>query len=556
MKQLIALLLFTLPCLASAHCPDWPERRAAEEVEALAVQVAHWDDAYHRRGLSLVDDEVYDQTRQRLEQWRTCFNSTAATRLDPLITSGGPVAHPIVQTGLGKLATVEAVEAWMAPRTDIWVQPKVDGVAVTLHYRHGALIRMVSRGNGSQGQDWTSQALKLRAIPSRLPMDEEVIVQGELYWQMHDHVQASAGSAGARGNVAGAMARRTLDDAIADQIGLFVWDWPNGPDSMQARLDGLVALGFGLSVPLTQPIETSAHAQEWRDYWYRHPLPFATDGIVLRQGQRPDASRWQAQLPHWAIAWKYPLRTAVTRVRDVQFSIGRSGRVTPVLQLEPVQLDDRQISRVSLGSVARWQEADVQPDDQIAIALAGLTIPRFDDVVWRSQQRQRVDAPDTSAYHALSCWQATPGCEQQFIARLVWLSGKHALNLPQLGPGTWQTLVEAGLVFDLLDWLHLDLPRLQAVPGVGEARATALLASFQQARERPFAHWLQALGLPPGGDTLPATDWNTLTATRSEQWQALPGIGATRSRQLLDFLADPQVARLGQQLHEAGIAGF
>lgn len=556
MKQLIALLLCTLPSLALGHCPDWDMQRAVAEIEALTAQVARWNDAYHRRGLSLVDDEVYDQTHQRLEQWRTCFNSTAALSSDPLLTSGGPVAHPVVQTGLGKLANAEAIEAWMATRSGIWVQPKVDGVAVTLHYRHGSLVQMVSRGNGSQGQDWTARAHRLQAIPSRLPTKDEVIVQGELYWQMPNHVQASAGSAGARGNVAGAMARNVLDTATAEQIGLFVWDWPNGPDSMQARLEGLAALGFGLSVPLTRPVDTVAQASEWRDYWYRHPLPFASDGIVLRQGQRPGASHWQAQTPHWAVAWKYPLRTAVTRVLDVRFSIGRSGRVTPVLQLEPVQLDDRQISRVSLGSVAHWLKADVQPEDQVAIALAGLTIPRFDRVVWRPQQRHRIDPPDISAHHALSCWQASPGCEQQFIARLVWLSGKNALNLPQLGPGTWQTLVDAGLVVELLDWLHLDQQQLQPAPGIGEVRAHALVASFQQARKRPFAIWLQALGMPPGGDTLAADNWNTLAATSLEQWQAKPGIGATRSRQLRAFFTAADVVRLSQELHEAGIAGF
>ncbi|WP_407293118.1 NAD-dependent DNA ligase LigB [Stutzerimonas zhaodongensis] len=556
MKALSALTLCVLSTLTFAGCPDWPDGRAATEIETLAAQVARWDDAYHRSGQSLVDDEVYDQTRQRLEQWQACFSAATRTTSDPLASSGGPVAHPIVQTGLAKLGSLEDVRSWLEPRTDVWVQPKVDGVAVTLLYRHGALVQAVSRGNGSHGQDWTATARELPGIPSRLPATDEIILQGELFWRLDNHIQADAGSVGARANVAGAMARQTLDDATAKRIGLFIWDWPNGPAEMQARLDGLGAMGFELSVKLTQRLQTAEQAQDWRDHWYRNPLPFASDGVVLRQGRRPDASRWQAQPPHWAIAWKYPLRTAVAHVRDVQFSIGRSGKITPVLVLEPVQLDDRRISRVSLGSLERWEAEDIRPGDQVALALAGLTIPRFDGVIWRSPLRQQVDAPDPRRYHTLSCWQASPGCEQQFVARLAWLSGKKGLDLPQLGPGTWRALVESGRIVSLLDWLQFDQRRLQELPGIGEASATTLAASFQLARERPFALWLQALGMPPSSGAALAVDWDDLAETTLGQWQAKPGIGAKRARQLRAFFASPEVARLGQQLREAGIAGF
>lgn len=556
MRRMIALLLCFIPFMASAECPDWPAERAELESRALQRQLAEWDGAYHRQGIALVDDEIYDQTLKRLQHWNDCFAQHSAISTDPLATATGEVPHPVVQTGLAKLADRAAVAAWMARRSDLWVQPKVDGVAVTLHYRNGSLVQAVSRGNGSRGQDWTARARQLPAIPSELASSDDVILQGELYWRLDRHVQATAGSVGARGQVAGAMARQTLDKAVAGQIGLFVWDWPNGPTGMRARLDGLTAMGFTQSAALTLPIDTIAHAEHWRDHWFHHPLPFASDGVVLRQGERPDSGAWQAQPPNWAVAWKYPLRTAVARVRHVQFSIGRTGKITPVLALEPLQLDDRRISRVSLGSLARWREADIRPDDQVAIALAGLTIPRYDGVVWRAQRRQPVDAPAAEAYHALSCWQASPGCEQQFVARLVWLSGKKGLDLPQLGPGTWQALVESGLVAGLLDWLQVDQNRLQSIPGIGEASADTLATSFQLARERPFRTWLQALGIPPTGDTQLADNWDALAATSLEQWQARPGIGATRARQLRAFFSTPEVLRLRQQLHETGIAGF
>ncbi|TCD22651.1 NAD-dependent DNA ligase LigB [Pseudomonas sp. IC_126] len=556
MSRLIALTLLLLTSAVQANCPDWSESRATSELTALTQQLRLWDDAYHGRGISLVDDELYDQSRSRLRAWQACFPGVATDTSDPLANSAGPIEHPIAQTGLTKLADAASVQAWIEARNGLWIQPKVDGVAVTLHYRDGRLVQAISRGDGSHGQDWTERARQLPAIPQNLTSDGELILQGELYWRLDAHIQMQAGGVGARGKISGAMARQTIDDDTAAQIGLFVWDWPNGPSRMQARLEGLAALGFKASEELTQPISDLARAEHWRDYWYRHPLPFATDGVVLRQGTRPNGTRWQAQPPHWAAAWKYPFRTALAQVRQVQFTIGRSGRITPILQIEPVRLDDRHITRVSLGSLERWRTDDIQPGDQVAIKLAGLTIPQLDSVVWRAQQRQVIEAPDPANYHWQSCWNASPGCDQQFVARLAWLSGKKGLDLPRLGPGTWKALVDAGVLHELLGWLNLDEADLHRIPGIGQTSAEALMASYQLARERPFAAWLRAIGLPPSGSAFIEADWETLVARSTAQWQAEPGIGATRANQLHAFFREPEVVKLRDQLRNAGIAGF
>ncbi|MGK9066817.1 NAD-dependent DNA ligase LigB [Stutzerimonas chloritidismutans] len=556
MQRLSALSLCFAATFSFAGCPDWSPEQARTETAALHQQLAEWNDAYHRRGVALVDDEVYDQASQRLEHWRACFPDSTPALPDPLDTASGEVRHPVAQTGLAKLADSTAVTRWMSSRNDLWIQPKVDGVAVTLHYRQGALIRLISRGDGRHGQDWTRVARHLPAVPERIAQTGELVLQGELYWRLDSHVQASAGGVGARGKVAGAMARDTLTNDEAAQIGLFVWDWPTGPEAMQARLDGLAAMGFGESTALTHSVATPEQAAHWRDTWYRQPLPFATDGVVLRQGRRPDATRWQAEPPHWAAAWKYPLRTALADVREVTFSIGRSGRITPILELDPLLLDGRRISRVSLGSVERWRQADILPGDQITLGLAGHAIPRFERVAWRARHRSAIQAPTASSYHADSCWHATPGCEQQFLARLVWLSGKKGLNLPHLGPGTWKRLIETGALTDLHGWLSLDEVRLRQLPGIGESTARELIASFRLARTRPFSAWLRALGLPPGYIPADDTSWAALAARSQAQWQAEPGIGARRAQQLHAFFASRDVQALQQALQAEGIAGF
>lgn len=536
-------------------CPDWPPAKVQTETVALQQQITQWDDSYHRLGISQVADELYDQSRARLTLWRGCV-AQKTPEDNPLKTAAGPLAHPIPHTGLNKLRDERAVHAWLKDREDVWIQPKVDGVAVTLVYENGQLQQVISRGDGLKGQDWTHNALQLPAIAQQLPWPESLVLQGELYWRLQDHVQATAGSLSARSKVAGLLARKAISADEAANVGLFVWDWPNGPEHLSERLAGLSAMGFTDSALYSKPLHSFAQAQKWREYWYRNALPFATDGVVMRQSQRPSAQRWQAKAPYWIAAWKYPYAQVVAQVRKVNFNIGRSGRITPVLDLDPVRLDDRHVKRVSVGSLPRWRQLDIRPGDHIAVSLAGLTIPRLDSVVSRNVERAELNVPLASDYHPLSCWQRSPGCESQFQARLVWLSGKQGLALPGVGPGTWDKLLRAERINGLLDWMNLDAAQLANIPGLAERNSAKLLSSFQNARQQPFHRWVKALGLPPTAEVDLGHQWSELATKSVEQWRSQPGIGPGRAVQLNAFFQDPQVQALSEQLRMHGIEGF
>jgi NAD-dependent DNA ligase (contains BRCT domain type II) len=555
----LCLVLFASAAGAAhaADCPDWSPARARQELAALHERLDSWNHAYRVDGRSPVSDAVYDQAEQQLAAWSRCFLAQAPAPLAHLADAGGRVLAPVAQTGLAKLPDAAAVAAWMQARgnRDLWVQPKADGVAVTLLYVDGRLRQASSRGDGLHGSDWTALAQAIAAIPKRLPnAPARVVLQGELVWELPSHVQAEDGGVNARSAVAGALARNTLDAATAAKIGLFVWDWPSGLADMPSRLAGLAAMGFADSVALTQPATSFAEVQRWREQWYRHALPFAADGTVLRQGHRPPADTWKAQPPDWAVAWKYPAASALAEVRAVNFTIGRSGRITPVLELAPVQLDDHRVQRVSVGSFKRWQALDIRPGDQVEVALAGLTIPRLQAVAWRAAQRVAVDTPDPARHGPLSCWQATPGCEQQFQARLAWLGGKQGLRLAGVSVGTWHALADAGLVRGLLDWLTLTPAQFAAVPGLGASRSAALAQAFADARGRPFSDWLHALGAPDDAADA-GGGWAMLAALDEGGWRAR-GASAAHARQLAAFFAHPEVRALAEQLRVAGVQGF
>lgn len=553
MRLLIALVLSALAFLAWAE--DCPEE-ARSQVGTLAEQIKLWDDSYHRLGQSPVSDELYDQARQRLARWHACFAPTQSTADNPLAGARGTRAHPVAHTGLEKLVDEQAVGEWLKTRQDVWVQPKVDGVAVTLVYRKGRLSQLISRGDGLLGQDWTTAARKIQGIVQQLSEPIDLVLQGELYWRLDDHVQSEHGGLSARSKVAGLMNRRQLSEAEAARVGLFVWAWPDGPADFSTRLATLTRWGFTDSRRYSHPVQNLTEAAHWRRYWYNHPLPFASDGVVLHQALHAPANRWQASAPYWAVAWKYPVTKALALVRKVQFKIGRTGRITPILELEPVRLDDRQIRRVSVGSLKHWHALDIRPGDQVSISLAGQVIPRLEQVILRNETRVAVQVPDARNFHALSCWQLDPGCEEQLLARLTWLSSNQGLALPYMGRETWNALIQAGLIAGILDWLTLDAAELANIDGFGDRRRARVLDSLQSARQRPFAQWLKALGVPPSARNDLEGGWQALAAKDTQAWLAADGIGPGRAAQLSAFFRDPQVQALAETLRVAGIDGF
>lgn len=558
MKVWMAILISILCWQSSvwAVCPAWSPARAQEEISRLQQQIKQWDDDYWKEGKSEVEDGVYDQLSARLTQWQRCFgNETRDVMIPPL---NGAVMHPVAHTGVRKMADKNALSLWMRERSDLWVQPKVDGVAVTLVYRDGKLNKAISRGNGLKGEDWTQKVRLISAVPQTVsgPLANSTL-QGEIFLKRKGHIQQQMGGINARAKVAGLMMRQGNSDTL-NSLAVFVWAWPDGPHLMTDRLKDLATAGFTLTQTYTRAVKNADEVAHVRNEWWKAKLPFVTDGVVVRAAKEPESRHWLPGQAEWLVAWKYQPVAQVAEVKAIQFAVGKSGKISVVASLVPVMLDDKKVQRVNIGSVRRWQEWDIAPGDHILVSLAGQGIPRIDDVVWRGAERTKPTPPE-NRFNSLTCYFASDVCQEQFISRLVWLGSKQVLGLDGIGEAGWRALHQTHRFEHIFSWLLLTPEQLQNTPGIAKSKSAQLWHQFNLARQQPFTRWVMAMGIPLTRAALNASDersWSQLLFSTEQFWQQLPGTGSGRARQVIEWKENAQIKKLGSWLAAQQITGF
>ncbi|MGU4665349.1 NAD-dependent DNA ligase LigB [Escherichia coli] len=558
MKVWMAILISILCWQSSvwAVCPAWSPARAQEEISRLQQQIKQWGDDYWKEGKSEVEDGVYDQLSARLTQWQRCFgNETRDVMIPPL---NGAVMHPVAHTGVRKMADKNALSLWMRERSDLWVQPKVDGVAVTLVYRDGKLNKAISRGNGLKGEDWTQKVRLISAVPQTVsgPLANSTL-QGEIFLKRKGHIQQQMGGINARAKVAGLMMRQGNSDTL-NSLAVFVWAWPDGPHLMTDRLKDLATAGFTLTQTYTRAVKNADEVAHVRNEWWKAKLPFVTDGVVVRAAKEPESRHWLPGQAEWLVAWKYQPVAQVAEVKAIQFAVGKSGKISVVASLVPVMLDDKKVQRVNIGSVRRWQEWDIAPGDQILVSLAGQGIPRIDDVVWRGAERTKPTPPE-NRFNSLTCYFASDVCQEQFISRLVWLGSKQVLGLDGIGEAGWRALHQTHRFEHIFSWLLLTPEQLQNTPGIAKSKSAQLWHQFNLARQQPFTRWVMAMGIPLTRAALNASDersWSQLLFSTEQFWQQLPGTGSGRARQVIEWKENAQIKKLGSWLAAQQITGF
>lgn len=564
---------------------------ARERIERLRQILAQYSHQYYVLNASEVSDAEYDQLVRELTELEQHFPEFASPD-SPTERVGGAAAadfktvrfeKPVLS--LGNLHSFAEFEEYAA-RVSQWVgepdplewtaELKIDGLSIILDYVDGTLMRAATRGDGAVGEDVTANVREIATIPKTLTEPVSGQFRGEVYMP-RSHFAAVNQSRLEKGLVpfanprnAAAGSLRQLDPLITRerQLKAFIYeirDLKNGP-SFERQSDALRLLdAWGFPVEDHWQLcraheEVAAFIDRFEKQ--RPPLDFDIDGLVLKL----DRHDWQERLgatqktPRWAMAYKFPPEEALTRVRDIVISVGRTGTLTPTAELEPVLLAGTRVSRASLHNEDILRELDVRIGDSVFVRKAGEIIPE----VVRVEKRLR--PPGTEVFQfptqcpacgtpvvripGESAHRCTAGltCPAQLRESLIHFASRDALDIEGIGEKTVDLFLESGLVRSVPDLYRLTLESLLELPRFAEISAEKLLQSVQRSKGQPLSRLIYGLGIRFVGErgalTL-AQHFGAMEALREAGMEALTAVADV----------GPRTAESVRQFFDASVNG-
>ncbi|MBI3892104.1 MAG: NAD-dependent DNA ligase LigA [Candidatus Wallbacteria bacterium] len=574
---------------------------AAREVERLKAEIRDCDHAYYVFDRPRVSDPEYDRMMRRLETLEKAYPELAVPDSPTQRVAGTPsekfgkfehsaqllsLANAYSTAELAEFEDRIVKEFGRAP--DYVCEPKLDGLSIALYYRDGKLDRGVTRGDGFVGEDVTPNVRTIRSVPLTLRRPVNLAVRGEIVISREEFARinrelASAGEESfANPRNAGAGAVRQLDPRITASRRLSFYAYSvmdfeaHGLASESAALDFLTEVGFVVP-PFCRKVADLPCAIACIEELdrQREELPFEIDGVVLKV----DAMAMQRTLgatsksPRWAVAFKYPAEEKETVVLEVEFSVGRTGVITPVAILAPVHIAGTTVSRASVHNLELATELGLGIGDRVVVRKAGEIIPEIVRVVGPEPGVERrpliapAECPGCKAplvkregQVALRC--VNPSCETQFIRRLRHFVGRDALDMDGFGPAVLEGLAQLGLVRHYADLYALVEADFLKLPQTKEKLARKLHAAVAARRKVPLARFLYALGIEGVGDfaaNLLAECFGSLEALLVADFETLRGIhqiGDVTARAIVDFLARPEAQEELCRLREAGLEVF
>jgi len=466
-------------------------------------------------------------------------------------------------------------------------EPKLDGLAVELVYRDGLLVLGSTRGDGLVGENVTAQLKTVAAIPLRLhePILGELVVRGEVFLgkQGFDQLNAQRARAGeplfANPRNAAAGSLRQLDPKITAQrpLQFFVYGVasaaPLGACGQEQVLRRLEQLGLPVN-PLIQRCATITDVEVTyqRLLETRHQLAYEIDGLVIKVDALDVQQRLgtTARAPRWAVAWKFPALQATTVIDAVEFQVGRTGAITPVAHLRPVEVNGVQVRRATLHNGDEIHRKDLRVGDTVLVQRAGDVIPEVVKAVaeLRTGRETAILFPDRCPECAqplvanpqeaiIRC--VNPLCPAQQLQKLIFFAGKNGLDLEGVGKKNVEQLVREGLLHSVADFFRLEAAQLASLDGWGEKSAQKALAAIAAKKEVSLARLIAALGIRHVGEVTAEvlgahfTDLDALIAASRDSLLHIDGIGAQTAESLIDFFADADNRHMLSDLHQAGV---
>ncbi len=568
----------------------------------LREAVAYHNQRYHQLDDPEISDFEFDSLVRTLRDLEVSLLDLEPEKTTALAVGAAPskrfhhVEHSQPMMSLENATSRTDLEHWVQ-RMNRYVDSdletvcelKMDGLAVSLLYEQGQLVRAATRGDGRVGEDVTANALTVSNIPTRLKADQipaRLELRGEIYMPLTsfeglNRQQAQNGErlfANPRNAAAGSLRQKDSSVTASRHLAFVAYQLTaTEPEANIATHWDAMRYLADLGLPINEHSSLVKGLDRVYEYclkWQtnRHLNNFEIDGVVVklnRLDHQTDLGS-TSKAPRWAIAYKFPPETQTTLLQDIMVSIGRSGKATPFALLDPVSVSGSILRMATLHNQDQVTQKDVRPGDTVIVRKAGDVIPEVvgpvlslrpkDCPPWSFPNKcpecgaPLIRQPDQSDTFCLNS-----ACPKQQVQRIAHFVSRDAMNIEQLGERTIQTLLSKGLIRDSADLYSIDYDRLLALRGFQRASAAKLAGAIEDSKKRPLSNLLLALGIAhlgkAGSQLLARTmgDIDRIVKASTDVIAAVDGIGPIIAQSVHDFFADPHNRDLIERLRNAGV---
>ncbi len=548
----------------------------------LLKKLEEWDIAYHQNDAPVVDDATYDAVKHRAldieRQFPDLAKNGASGHVGAAVsTKFKSVKHSVPMLSISDVFNEKDVEDWFIKLADkdVFIELKVDGVSYSALYEDGVLVRGLTRGSGVEGEEITENLKRIPDIPQKLhgQFPKVIEVRGEVYMLRDDFLKLNEIAtekkekvfANPRNAAAGSL--RQLNPEITASRRLSAFGYTYGELSSrdwqtQAEFfDRLESWGFKTTRRWAHRATSMDEIQSvYNEIMLQRPdIPFDIDGLVIKVNnidlQEKMGSR--ANSPRWEVAYKFPAARAITALRDITVQVGRTGVLTPVAELEPINIGGVLVSRATLHNADEIKRLDIQVGDKVVVQRAGDVIPQIVGVAERAAASEPFVFPDKcpvcggnvvqeSGQVARRCVNAL-GCPAQRIGELEHFVSRKGFDIEGLGTKQLELFISKGWIqdaadiFTLIDLHGAEIKRLE---GFGDKSVSNLNASIEKSRDIDLHRFLFAIGIPEVGEVtgkILARAFGDLDAVRNAPlWKLkqIDGIGDVMADEIVSFFAD------------------
>ena len=559
-----------------------PDLLILAEHADLMKKLNAWDIAYHQNDAPIVDDATYDAARRRAIEIETEYPELARGGASEHV--GAAVSekfksypHSVPMLSISDVFNKAEVADWFNKLSDkdIFIELKVDGVSYAARYEHGRLVRGLTRGSGVAGEDITANLRTISDIPQQLRGDfpDVIEIRGEVYMSRADFLALNAAAdasgdkvfANPRNAAAGSLRQLNPGVTAARRLSAFAYTYGELSERTWATqseyFDKLESWGF----KTTRAWAHHAHSLDEIQRVYndtmmiRPDIPFDIDGLVLKVNNVDVQERMgaRANSPRWEVAYKFPAARGITTLRDITIQVGRTGVLTPVAELEPINIGGVLVSRATLHNADEIVRLGIKVGDKVIVQRAGDVIPQIVGVAESAPNATAFIFPDKcpvcggnvvqeSGQVARRCVN-TLGCPAQRIGELEHFVSRKGFDIEGLGTKQLELFISRGWISNAADIFTLIArhgDEIKRLDGFGEKSVSNLNASIERARDIELHRFLFAIGIPEVGEVtakILARAFGTLDALRAAPvWKLkqIDGIGEVMADEIVSFFAD------------------